>query len=252
MSKIIVVAIVSIIVSGCVHPRNSYHPINFIPSSPFDGEPQYQFVDKMPSDDIHDMMANGYVCSGQILPECSRYTTEQILELMKEKRHEVGHGYNIDGGIATGVMPLPVMSTHYSTGNFSAYGGGLMVNGYGNTTTMSMSTQYVPYQHRVIYATYMFFNRPAEKFRFGAFFDNLTRDEEVRIGTRKAIKVSVVVKESPAWKADIFDDDIILEINGKKPEQMMSAVKEIANTHGELRLKIWRGGSVIEKIVTLP
>ena len=252
MNKYTASALVMIIATGCAHPRDSYHPIDFIPSSPFDGKPQYQFVSKMPSDDIHDMMANGYVCAGQILPECSRYTTEQILELMKEKRLEIGHGYNIDGGVATGVMPLPVMSTHYTTGNFSAYGGGLMVNGYGNTTTTSMSTQYVPYQHHVIYATYMFFNRPVEKFRFGAFFDNLSHDEEVKIGTRKAIKVSVVVKGSPAWKADIFDDDIILEINDKQPEQLMSAVKEIANTRGELRLKIWRSGREIVKCVTLP
>ena len=80
----------------------------------------------------------------------------------------------------------------------------------------------------------------------------VTEDVARQIGTRKAVQVGQVVADSIAWDADIFNGDIILELDGKNPASPERVIEIIKDMQGEQTLKLWRDGKTLLKTVVFP
>lgn len=57
--------------------------------------------------------------------------------------------------------------------------------------------------------------RRQQAMAFGAIVDELAPAERQQLGTNRGVKVAAVVRDTPAWKANVLPGDIILSINGK-------------------------------------
>jgi serine protease Do len=91
----------------------------------------------------------------------------------------------------------------------------------------------------------------------GILVDPVTDDLARRLGLRKAegVMVTRLYRGSPAHRAGILPDDVILEINGRKVESAGHLRNAVAQTKGgeTLRLKIFRRGREAEvRVVTIP
>jgi len=105
---------------------------------------------------------------------------------------------------------------NYGTGNrysgtSNMYG---TANAYGHATTTVYGTQtmYVPYNiNRYDYlASFWIKNKQPV---LGIMIRDLTSDERAKIGTNKGIFAYAIIKNSPAYKADLFKGDIVIKIN---------------------------------------
>lgn len=51
-------------------------------------------------------------------------------------------------------------------------------------------------------------------FGFGAYFAELTQDERAELGSNRGAKIALVIKGTPAFRADVLKGDIILKVDG--------------------------------------
>lgn len=119
-------------------------------------------------------------------------------------------------GTRSGAMPMmmPNNTTTYSSGSATAYGPGGTMNVYGTGTSTTYGTQVVVVPYRVSRYDYMatYWAKDIRPIIFGVEFQELTPEERSQIGSNKGARVHVVMKGSPAFRADIMRGDIIKKI----------------------------------------
>jgi hypothetical protein len=158
-------------------------------------------------------------------------------------------------GTVSGVMPLTLPETQTSTTTFSGSGVGSSgyssFSGTANTTTYGTQTTYIPYStDRYDYlATYWIKMKPSA---FGVNVRELTAELRQQVGSNKGVHVLTVIKNSPAWKADILTNDIIRKMSNVDivdPPTFTKAVRD--NVGKTVTVEIVRDSRTIVKEVML-
>jgi PDZ domain len=122
----------------------------------------------------------------------------------------------------TGTMPLtlpnaPQVATVNTSGTVYGSGGS---GSYNSTSTVTMpggnTTYNIPYAvtRSDFFASYWVALDPS-KMRFGAYWDALPADARSRLQRNTGVIVLIVVRSTPAFRANILEGDILLKINGE-------------------------------------
>ena len=143
-------------------------------------------------------------------------------------------------------------STSIHSGN--VYSGGSTGMYSGTSTTYhpgTASTQYVPYSvnhynYLAVYWVRIANDPQALMIKMQSPPDSYMRETDSRAG----IFVTAVMKDSNAYKANIFPGDIIMTINGQQTDPDVST--RTLMKPGDNELKIYRDGRIITKTVNIP
>lgn len=158
------------------------------------------------------------------------------------------------GQVST-VIPIttPNNSTSYTTGTATAYGPYGSATAYGSavTTTYGSQTKYVPMTiQRFEYGALYFVK---VKTGFGIYTAGLTDQQRQMIQSNHGLVITVVVRDSPAFEADILPGDIVLSVASQQVASSAD-LKAIAMQHeGQtVPVSIYRNGQTISKNITVP
>lgn len=157
-------------------------------------------------------------------------------------------------GSITSNVPIttPTTSTSYTSGSATAYGSSGAVNAYGSstTTTYGSATTYVPVTtHRSDYGAIFFVKI---RVKFGMVVRDLNDDEIKKFKTNHGIIVSTIIKDSPAFVADILPGDRIKTIDNTNILTSENAAEVLKNSKSEsIEIVIERDGMQIKKLVSL-
>lgn len=160
--------------------------------------------------------------------------------------------YSKFSNTVTGLAPIttPTVNTSYTTTNATAYGSnGGYVNAYGNgtTTTYGTQTNYIPYSVDRYNQGAQYFIK-AKPLIFGAWVQDLSQERRQELSSNKGVEIYVVVKGSPAFKADFFRGDIIKRIGKNEIMQVSDYHAAIAEFAGkEVEFEIIRNGRKLKK-----
>ncbi|MFH1724027.1 MAG: hypothetical protein ABII00_05320, partial [Elusimicrobiota bacterium] len=87
---------------------------------------------------------------------------------------------------------------------------------------------------------------------FGAYVADLGPEDRVRLQTNRGLKVRAMMKGSPVFNADIFQDDIITAIDGESPPIARQFYAWVIQKAGQtIELEIRRGDKTIRRSVSL-
>lgn len=231
------------------------------------GEPQIfsgNDVDK----DAQKMFEDGYNLLGFSSFNAGEVDRGKLIAQARKVKAEIVVFYSQYTNTLSGVVPLTLpdnhtMTTTYSgmgntNGNIYGSGGGWASyhgtsNAFGQATTTIYDTKttYIPYsQNRYDYmASYWI---KMKKPIFGVMAVDLTSEQRTKIGTNKGAFVNIVVKDSPAFIADIFKGDIITKLNDDDVVDAKTLqVMETANMGKKVSLTIIRDDKTLTKEVQL-
>lgn len=247
------------VLTGCANPYTQFYtelmPEPYPPGvEPLVGEPEVIAGSDIGKDEVR-MHEDGYLLVGYSGFTASDATDAQAAQQARMVNASKVIVYSEYQSTKTGVAPLTLPTTNYSTTNYSGnvYGGGSYAtyNGTGTTTTYGQQTTYIPYSVDTYehFASYWSKNT---KFRLGVYVDDLSADERALIQSNTGVKVTAVVKKTPAFYAEIFRGDILKTIAGKvlaDTEDLPVVVDR--NLGKEVKIEILRNGKLIEKSVQL-
>jgi hypothetical protein len=163
--------------------------------------------------------------------------------------------YSKHTGTNSGVLPLTLPNSQTSTTTLS--GSSFGTGGYGsfygtaNTTTYGSQTTYIPYSvdRYDYFATYWIKIKPPV---FGIHPRDLPPEIKQQIGSNKGVLVYAVIKNSPAFRADILKGDILRKIGDLElydPKSFQEAVGKYAGQ--KVIVQILRDGKEIQKEIQL-
>lgn len=179
-----------------------------------------------PAADGANLMRSGYVCIGQAAFQGLAHTEDSI----KAQGQKVGADVVMyrSGYLGSQQASMPWIQynpgqtyTTYSSGAVSAnaYGSGGYAYGTGNyygssttTTPGTFNTQFVPVTiHRYQYEAA--FWRLAKPGRLGLRMGPLPPEMRVQLERNTGVQVLTVINDSPAFRANILEGDVILKLN---------------------------------------
>jgi len=228
-------------------------------------EPEIK-ADNNVENDMIAMMTEGYVAIG-----ASSFNGKmESLDNVKNQAKNIGATnvlvYSKFTNTVSGSIPITTYSpgkyvTTNNYGNFSAntYGsGGYSSNTYGNYSGTSSTyipgspnTNYVPYNVQRYEQTATFWIKRTS-WAFGAFFQDIPDDIKKEIRSNKGAILSVVVKGTPAYDANVFVGDVVTKLNDQVIFDQKNIIDLLAQYSGQnVVFTIYRDGGYIEKSVTL-
>lgn len=254
--------------SGCArYSQNSAFVKYYKPATDkkFKPSENIQYRDINNNYDVISTLKDGYGLLGT-----SDYSTavnmdkKQLLEFGKSLGSNLILGTEKYLKTSSGIMPF----TNYHSGNtytVNTYGNSntrmsgwnnrrtvAYGNSYGNynststiTTPSYTTTQYLPYNRDVNeYHIYYFKKIDISNMSFGTTFKDITPNTRSILGNNKGCQVNYVYNNTPAFKSNIMDFDIILEINNKDIYSC-DDFKRTYNSKGNNKLMIWRDNSIV-------
>jgi len=256
------VVLVVLILCGCANPYAKYYRdltngTDFINNPNFEitnGPPRLIITDN-PAESALKLREDGYLPLG--------FSSFWARDLSESKA--IKHGEQIKASIVlffkkyrnteSGSIPLTLPSTQTSnssySGNIYGTGGNASFYGSGTTTTYGTQTTYIPYEHDYYdYAVSYWIKQ--KNFRLGAVVIDLSNDDKMAIGSNKGVKVDVVVKNTPAYNADILRGDLIKKIEDDPVLDITSFQKHIVKNEGKIvKITLIRNGQEITKKVNI-
>jgi len=206
--------------------------------------------------DATEMLENGYKLLGESSFNAATINQNLALQQAKKVHADTVLVYSQYTNTVSGSMPLTVPDTQTSTGfhSGSIYGtGGGFANYSGSsyTTTYGSRTTYIPYNTRMYdyYASFWVKLKPP---KLGIYYNDLTNEYRRKIGSNKGVYVIVVVRNSPAFDADMLNGDIIRRFNNIEITNASHFTSLIAENKGQqIELEIFRDGKTIVKQIQL-
>lgn len=116
----------------------------------------------------------------------------------------------------------------------NGYGYGGSFSGTATTYTPgTYSTQVVPVTVTRMDYSALFLRRLIKKPAMGVRVREMTATEASALGTNSAVAVEIVLRNTPAFEADIMEGDFLLEIDGSKVPDVRSFLDMIAAKRGQ-------------------
>jgi hypothetical protein len=145
---------------------------------------------------------------------------------------------------------VTVNANAYGSGGF-AYGSGTY-SGYSTTTTPgTFSTQYVPYS-RQVYDQGATFWRRMKPGIIGAGFAPIPEAMRSTLQRNTGVLVDFVVLDGPAFRANILDGDVIIQLADKPVETVQQLVDLLPSYVGQnVLVKVVRGSQTLDINVQL-
>lgn len=107
-------------------------------------------------------------------------------------------------------------------------------------------TSYLPFEEdRYEYNCYLLRQNKVVS-QYGLFLADLEGEALQRAGTHKAVRVIHVSRGKKAWQHDIFEGDIILELDGKGIDDPQKLLENLENSNAAHKLKILRNDKKLE------
>ncbi len=155
----------------------------------------------------------------------------------------------------SGALPLtmPNVQTSSTSMSGSAYGSGGYANysGMANTTTYGTQTMMVPFSvNRYDYKAVFWIKRKG--FRLGVHVNPMTDEQRQALQSNRGLQIIAVVKNSPAFFADILRGDILRSIEGNETYDLETFKEAIRQNKGKaVSVIIYRNGQALTKNVQL-
>ena len=217
-------------------------------------EPKLYYGEDSTKDDLK-MREDNYVQVGNSSFYNNSIDEAEAIDQAKRVHAEVVMLYSSNKRTVSGITPLTLPNTTNSSTNFNGnvYGarGSASYSGTANTTTYGTTTNYIPYSYDQsdFLATYWIKHKPRI---FGANYNEPSSELKQQMGSNKGVLVTVVMKDSPAFDADILKGDIIKEIEGILVVNKDGFSEAIDRYQGkEVDLLIYRGYKEIHKRVKI-
>jgi hypothetical protein len=198
--------------------------------------------------DARKLIENGYACIGTSSFNAAEVNSSKALAQARKLQAAIvvvqsKYRNTVSGTIPFTTQDPPQVVTTYNQG--SLYGTGGYGNYYGTSTTTipgGYSTTYIPYSvNRYDYgATFWARIKPPI---FGARIKELPDEIRRQIESNRGVLVDIVIKGSPAYRADILNGDVITRINDESvngPEHLLSFLSSHAGE--EVTLEVYRSG----------
>jgi hypothetical protein len=256
------VLLIALLVIGCTNPfvkfyQDSPGGINLTRSPLVDlptAEPKlYQGSDAKA--DHQSMLENGYNLVGFSSFNAANVNVKNALTQAKTVHAEIVLVYSKYTGTRSGVLPFTLPDTQTSTttlsGSTNGSGSYGSFSGTARTTTYGSQTVYIPYSidRFDCLATYWIKLKPPI---FGVHVQDLTPEIRRIIGSNRGILVTAVIKNSPAFRADILKGDILRKIAGVDLYDPKSLREIIAKFEGQkIIVEILRDGKEFQKEIQL-
>jgi hypothetical protein len=223
--------------------------------------------------EINDIIKKGYQIIGY-----SGFTSGRSVTKEQAVKHAKKVGANIVlmsskfDKTVTGTIPITTyqpggtstVTTHSnSTTNASAYGSGGYAKGYGTTSGTSTSyinnpgtsqTNYIPYStDRYKYLAYFLRSINISKLKLGVMDGKINANLRSQLNTNAGCLFFLVFENTPAFRSDIMDGDVLLELDGIRINSPghLSKTLDAINDSNSHKFKIWRRGKVVIKEITL-
>lgn len=222
MKNIIIFIVLIAILQGCATPFSTFYhdktgglDITQIPYIIVTNEDPKLIQGSDDEMDSMKMLEDGYVLIGYSLFNSGDVNISDAIDQAKTVKAAVVFVYSKHTNTESGVLPLtrPNKQTSMTNiqGNIYGPGGFATYSGNTSTTTYGTKTTYVPYTvNKSDYlATYWAKRKPPI---FGAYLVDLTDDDRRKISSNKGMRITAVIKNSPAFFSDIFRGDIIKQI----------------------------------------
>ena len=255
---LIVASAFLLFLSGCTNNFQKFY-INHIDGKeitksktliPPTGEPQLKKGTNIKLD-MERMWENGYFLIGESSFNSGEVKLNGALLQAKRVHAEIVAVYSNYTNTESGSVPLTLPSTQTSQTNVYGNVDGANFYGTGQTTTYGSTTQYIPYNTRryEYHALYWVKHiHPA----LGVLTVDLTQTERQRFGSNKGVRVNIVMKDSPAWKADILKGDIITKIEGTEIENLQDFTTKIRSFLGKsVAIEFYRNSARLVKSIKL-
>lgn len=256
--KIFIVTTLLLLLSACASPFTQYYqdstagvgvkgnPILM----PFVGDPIVRKGDN-PKEDLIKMVEDGYVKIGLSSFNAGNVNEDGALNQARAVNAAIVLIYSKYTNTVTGAMPLVTPNTTVSNTYVNGSSYGRPFNANAQTTTYGTQTTYIPYSvNRSDYLAV--FYAKAKPPALGISTVEIPSDMRRSVGTNKGVLIFAVVKQSPAFYADVFRGDIIEKINGVdiySPQQFVEQAKKNSGTKTEFLLI--RDGKLISKKIDL-
>ena len=217
--------------------------------------------------DAKAMLENGFMLLGWSSFSGAPIDQEQAVRQARSLRASAVIVYSTYTHTLSGAVPLLVpdvqtVTTHnsgFATGSGTAFGSGGMLNysgsansfGSSQTTINGSRTMYMPYNVNQ-YDYHASFWIKNTNIVFGALLRDLTLEERRSLGSNHGAAIRVVVKNSPAFDADLIEGDIIKKLNDTDIAGTAQWYQMLGDYLGKtVVVTIFRNGKEERKTVTL-
>jgi len=258
MNKILLLSALLLVMSGCSNPYTQFYtdymkgkdvlenPMFIITSS----EPELIIGSNIEQDRLR-MFEKGYVLLGVSSFNGADINPRSAIEQAKKVHADTVIAYREYTNTRSGSVPLTLPDTQTTYHSGSIYGSEMSASYFGSSTTYGSKTTYIPYSvdRHDYFATFWLKAKPP---RLGIIFRNLTPQQRSISGTNKGACIGAVVKNSPAFKADLVPGDVVATFNNIEviDAEHLSSILDSCNAR-TIRLEMLRQGKRMVKEVTL-
>jgi len=203
-----------------------------------------------PQEDATRMIENGYVRVGVSSFNSGSGPADDAISVARNNGAEFVIYYSKYTRTVSGNIPYTVQNpnqtkTSYGSGNIYGSGGSATYNSTTTTTVPGGYTTYeIPYsvdRHDFL-ATYWSKNN---RIRFGTLVKDLPDDIKQGLERNKGAIVDIVVKNSPAFNADVLKGDILTKMDGQEIFDAKDFLNKLKTKSGErVEIEIIRNGSL--------
>jgi hypothetical protein len=215
--------------------------------------------------EAHQLEEKGYLLIGVAAFNGPAITQSQLNEQAKRTSAGMVVVSSQFLGNQQGVRPIftyqpgqTYITSESGTFNANVYNNGGYASGFGTysgsaTTTSSgtLNTQYVPYEYS-IYGTAASFWRHVKPPVFGAGFDSIPEDMRTKLQRNRGAYINTIVQDSPAFKANILEGDVIIQIADKSIMSNQDFLDSLPTYAGQkVPIKLIRNGQTLNFNVQL-
>jgi hypothetical protein len=231
---------------------------------PVSGAPRIVASSNM-REDSHKLQEQGFVAIGFAGFRGGLVGQQQLVWQAKNVGAEVVLNSSQYSHTESGVAPVlsyqpgqTYTTQTYGTANANAYGSGGYAYGYGTysgtsttTTPGTLSTQYVPYS-RQVYDQGALFWRRVKPGIFGALLAPIPEAMRSTLQRNTGVFISVVQLDTPAFRANILDGDVVIQIADRPVESVQQFLDLLPSYVGQkVTVKVIRGGQTLDVQVQL-